>query len=39
MSFEYIDGMPVLEFFEIVALYDKMTNPEDYVPAETFFRL
>ena len=36
-DYKTVDNMPVGEFFDIVVLYDKLTHPEDYIPAEEYF--
>lgn len=38
ISYETVDKMSVNEFFDMVLLYDKMSNPNDYIPAEEIFR-
>lgn len=38
MSWDVVDNMALGEFFDVVALYDKMMNPNDYIPAEEIFK-
>ena len=34
LTFSENDEIAVDDFFDIVILYDKLTHPDDYVPAE-----
>jgi hypothetical protein len=38
-SCDVVDKMSLAEFFDIVVLYDKMQNPDNYTPAEDIFRM
>ena len=37
-SFQTVDEMSVDDFFDMVIVHDKLTNPNDYIPAEEIFR-
>ena len=37
-DYNTIDNMDVEQFFDVIVLYDKMLNPEDYVPVEDILK-
>lgn len=37
-DYKTVDDMDIDDFFDMVLVYDKVQNPDDYIPAEEIFK-